>query len=201
MTRMTMRLVAAAGVLVLAGCASKPPKQELYGALAAATQVATPAQAALTEPLVAVPGTPLAFELTSGNGIVSYASYRSYYRPIRVQADAGGKVSFTLTSLCTCFGFDKRIVIPVVAAFDAAGAPLAIDNPQYQPVKGGGFKIAFSGTVRTAAAGEVRLLAMSDNAMPDVVVSTTRMTNQYGQRVMDVYVKSNPVGELALKVD
>lgn len=203
MKQLSWRLLAAAAIAALTGCASAPPTPELFAALASSAQVVTASAAAVTTPLVAVPGTRLAFEMTAADGVVSHQKYRSFYRPISMKANDSGEASFTLTSLCACFGFDKRIAIPMVAAFDAAGAPLAIDNARYQHVRasGGPFRIAVTGKVRTARAGEVRLLVIANNEMPDVVVSTTRMVNQYGHHVGDATVKASPVGQFWFSAD
>ena len=199
-----LRIILLAAILAsLTGCATKPPTSSFSGALHESERIDPLSVAALARPLKVTPSSGLSTSLEASNRVVAYDMFHSFYRTVEVEAENHGEVAVTVTSFCSCFGFDKRVVIPILLAFDTVGRYLQIDGIRYEVMKASGItplRIVLSGQIQTSGAKIFRLLLLADNSLPDSPVKKILLVDQFGISIMNLQVLSYPVGDMALAV-
>jgi hypothetical protein len=188
-------------LLVLIGCASKPPTADLFANLNSTATPDTLISAMSVSALEAKLNTTTPVELDSNSRVLSFDGYRSFYKAVEVKSDGSGSFNLQIESICACFGFDKRIAVPVVLAVDAAGSELPITEVKYTSKRASGvtpFRVVMQGKVVGQKDAMVRILLLSDNSSIDQPVQKIRLLNQYGVKLMSLEVLSYPIGKYVL---
>lgn len=105
--------------LILPGCATVPPAQDVVGNLEHANPI--PLAAVKLESDASPLGIqPIKGELGPGAPVVKLTQGDSYYRLYRL-TPVHGDLHMRVTSYCACLGFNKRIAVPVVRVLTKAG--------------------------------------------------------------------------------
>jgi hypothetical protein len=191
-------------LICLTGCAAKPPSNSFLETFKSTNQLDSLSMAALASPLKVTPSADLSTSLEASHRIVAYQGSRSFYRTVQVEAENDGQVGFTVKSTCACFGFDKRVAIPILLAFDSAGAPLPLSGVRYEVVRASGItplRVVLSGRVHTAGAKTFRALLLADNSSLDTLILTHRLISATGEPIANLQVLSYPIGSLTLSLE
>jgi hypothetical protein len=185
-------------------CASKLPTSEVLANVNSTAKLDTIAVALQSAPIKVGLNSKIKSSLEAGNRSVSYKGFASYYRLFETDTGSREKLDLEIVSLCTCFGFDKRIAIPVPLVFDADGNQLEIADLQYKARHasfGIPFNITVKGSVFTKNTGKIRILMLADTSSVDRDLGGTKLVHMYsGELIMYLPVLSYPVGPFSLEL-
>jgi hypothetical protein len=199
-----LKIVPLVACLILTtACATKPPSASILNSFNSPERLDSLQVAAQSSPLRVAPSAELSTSLDASSRVVAYDTFRSFYRTVEVDAQNNGRVAFTVKSICSCLGFDKRVAVPIVLAFDATGRSLNLSDIHYEVQKPSGItplRVVLSGQVQTLGSTKFRLLLLADNSQVDSPVQKIRLLNQYGSPVMNLEILSYPTGEMTLAV-
>src|SRR3954469_6918656 len=106
-------------VLTLGACASVPPSSVYLSQMRQAhpADIASIASGDVAAPLLK-PGVNK-FDVGAGDRVLELSHYSSYYKLLRVGQARPLKV--TINSYCSCLGYDKRVMMPVVYGLSVTG--------------------------------------------------------------------------------
>jgi hypothetical protein len=188
-------------LLLLSGCASKPPTADLLANMNSIATADTPISAKNAVSLEAKLNTTTTIELDSNSRVLSFGGYKSFYKAVEVKSDDSGSLKFQIESICACLGYDKRVAVPVVLAMDALGGELPITDLKYTKRSASGltpFRLVMQGSVISKKDSVVRLLLLADNSGIDYPIRKIEIVSQYGIHLMDIEILAYPMGKYVL---
>jgi len=141
--------------------------------------------------------------LAEGQRVTRIGGSISYYYAFESRKDLKGSVRFELNSYCACFGFDKRVMIPIVLAFDSDGNEVKLNNMRYETIRASGttpLHILLTGELDVNSEQVLKFIVLADNSSLDHTIATTSLQNSYGREMMNLSVNSYPLGDFSLKL-
>lgn len=182
-------------VLILSGCATVPPTQNVMGGLLRANPVPL-AEISLRNDAPLLGMQPVKGELGPGAPVVTLTQGNSYYRLYRLKP-MRGSLHLKVTSYCACLGFDKRIAVPLVRVLTKTGQtidPLP-DGYEYS-VEGARSFTPLSMTLDVTLPGAEAdyVLVAADNSHPDT--SITRINFGWGS---ELDILTYPIGRFDVR--
>lgn len=189
-------------VMGLAGCASNG------GAAFDAMQKSGPAQsisdvAASGKSLPAQIGKLSESHLGPGDPVLKYGDNTSYYKEFAVQLTAGHSYSLTVNGYCSCFGFDKRALVPRMIVLDPHGEELQIDSLNYKIVRSP-FDAKLNGDLTAAESATYYVIVTADNTAVGKAVTSHQLTVYAPAPLLTPFVVSiyyYPAGDFDVSVD
>ncbi|KAG9580046.1 hypothetical protein KCV01_g15897, partial [Aureobasidium melanogenum] len=71
--------------------------------------------------------------------VVQLSHYSSYYKLLKVDHTLGSPTKITVNSYCSCFGYDKRVMIPILYGLSPTGEIIETQNVKYGLHQASGF--------------------------------------------------------------
>jgi len=198
MSRMILPCVAA---LLLSACASVQPSSVYLSQMRQAhpTDLASVATKGVAAPALK-PGVNK-FDLGQGDGLVQLPKYSSYYKLLKVNQTRPAPLKVSVNSYCSCLGYDKRVMIPVVYGLSSAGQVVDTRSGTYALHQATGLTspLHVSLDVEFDRPDVAYVLVVADNSLIDrKIESITTIVNavSFGP----VYVRTYPVGRFEIEV-
>ena len=180
-------------VVLLAGCAAKPMGSDLVLQIPAQSAVTTFTDA-VNGPRLAVSAKGVSSDLSARDKVFAFPGYLSYYKLFELNQASPRGLHIHAIGGCSCLGFDKRTLVPVVYALDSHGESLTISNLHYS-VRGG---VLVDLDVDVASGEAKYILVASNNADLDKTVGHINIQDMHGYSAMNLSVRSYPVGDFKL---
>jgi hypothetical protein len=141
------------------------------------------------------------FYVGAGDMVVQLPHYSTYYKLLRVDQPQGLPFKVTVNSYCSCLGYDKRVMVPVVYGLSSAGQVVDASSGTYALHQATGVTSPLHISLETNfAKGDVAYVVVAaDNSLIDRnIESITTIVNaiSFGP----VYVRSYPVGRFEIEV-
>jgi hypothetical protein len=186
----------------LFGCASVPPSATYLlqmKQLPSVSLTSVPLQASDALPLKAGKNN---YNVDSKDRVVKISDYSSYYKIFKVDGALGAGLKVSLNSYCACFGYDKRIMVPVLYGLSSTGQIIKADSSKYDLHQASGvatplhisFDAEFSGTDISY------LVIAADNSSIDKPIEHIHIwVNNFPSSTLDVL--AYPVGRFDLEVN
>lgn len=187
--------------VALTGCASVPPSSLYLSKMADAKPVP------LTSIAVQDGGAP---ELKAGlnkftigmtDKVVQLSHYSSYYKLLKVGHAQGSPTKVTVNSYCSCFGYDKRVMIPVLYGLSPKGEVIEAQNVKYDLHQAYGFNPLYISLDVGFSRPDVAYLVLSaDNSHVDRPIEYLHIiVNNIPFGTLNIL--SYPVGRVEIEVD
>lgn len=184
--------------LLLVACASTPPSSEYLSTLnnqdikTTLSSFVPPDHA----PLLTTGG--VKSELDENDGTIQLNGYGSYYKVFELQ-ESGAK-QFEVNAVCSCLGFDKRILVPALYLFSAQGKLVPATSTKYKITPPSGFTpMRLTLDARVDAGNPKYILVAADNSNPDSTVESIVVKElPGGSPVLNLQIRSYPVGKFQL---
>lgn len=189
-------------VLGLAGCAT--PGSVVFDEL----QKSDPIQsiydvAASSESLPLQVGKVTESRLAPGDPVLKYGDNTSYYKEFAVQLAAGHTYSVTVNGYCSCFGFDKRALVPRVIILDPHRVAMGLDSPNYN-ITPSPFVDSLSGSLDVVESGTYYVIITADNTAVDQAVTSHQLTAYAPAPLVTPFVVSiysYPIGDFDVSIE
>lgn len=141
--------------------------------------------------------------LSPGDPVLKYGDNTSYYKEFAVQLTAGRAYSLTVDGYCSCFGFDKRALIPRVVVLDPHGKVVQVESPKYE-ITPTPFVAKLSGGLDAAESATYYIIVTADNTVLDQAVTSHQLT-AYAPAPMvtpfTVHIYDYPIGEFDVSIE
>jgi|SRR5690348_2118047 len=181
--------------LLLTGCATLPPGQEVISTLAHDNAIPLTAVKLRNDaPLLGVQ--PVEGEFGPGAPVVELAKGNSYYRLFRLNP-ASGNLHLKVTSYCACLGFDKRVAVPLLRVLTKSGQVVSLlpDGYEYSVEGAHGFTpLSVTLDVTVPGAEAAYALVAADNSRPDSPISGINLNG-----LLHLEILSYPVGRFDIR--
>lgn len=187
-----VKYVVIALVVPLSGCASAPPISSLAEGLASSQSVELRALP-LKGDAALLGGRAIEGKLGPNAPVVRLEQGNSYYQLFRL-TPSQSPLRLRVTSYCACFGFDKRVAVPVLLVLTRVGDVLAPKSHEYS-VEGAHGVTPLSVTLDIEVPGPDAAYALvaSDNSRLGESISHINVANY-----MQLDVSASPVGRFDL---
>lgn len=160
--------------LGLAGCAT--PGSVVYGNLQKSVPIQSLEDVAATgKSLPLQTGKVAEARLAPGDRVLKYGDNTSYYKEFAAQLVAGQSYALTVNGYCSCFGFDKRALVPRAIVLDPHGKEVRLGSPNYKMVPSP-FVDTLSGSVDAVESGTYYVIVTADNTAVDQPVTSHQLT-------------------------
>lgn len=197
-------MLAAVIFFILTGCASNPTASSLIQSMKSNTNIDTPVTAIKKIPTLLNPNTDTEkFSFDKSSPVLTYNDTVSYYRLYELDSGTSSNTQIKINSFCSCFGFDKRMMIPIVIAFDANGKEVDLGEPLYKTHQAAGITpvhITLTTNLKPGTASPVKIIVLADNAEQDKLAHSMSMRNSYGTEVYRLGIYSYPIGNFNVDV-
>lgn len=192
-------------LLLLAACAPKPPSIDLIHQDPGERVVSVQELAASSQvsPMVLRANEEAKGTLGPADPKVSLKGSNSFCKVYSLATSPGASHQFTLNSYCACFGFDKRVMVPIVKVYDENAQEIPLENVKYQPHKAAGitpFHLSLEASFTSRTSSSLRLMVIADNSTLDRNIANVAIADQNGSRVMELNILSYPLGDFTLNV-
>lgn len=181
--------------LLISGCSTVPRTQDVMGNMVHATPVPLATVKLRSDaPLLGVQ--PVKGELGPSAPVVKLAQGNSYYRLYRL-TPVDGALHLKVTSYCACFGFDKRVVVPVVRVLTNARQVVEpLPNGYEYSVEGAhGFTpLTVTLDVTVPGADAAYALVAADDSRLDASVNRINVSG-----LMQLNVSAYPIGRFDVR--
>lgn len=181
--------------LLLSGCATVPPSQDVMSHLSQGHPVPMTA-VKLSSNAALLSAQPTKGELGPGGPVVELAQGDSYYRLFRL-TPTQGTLHLKVTSYCACLGFDKRVVVPVVSVLTKDGQAVKPTPNGYEySVEGPHGFTPLAVTLDVTVPGDEAAYALiaADNSRPSAPVSGINISG-----LLHLEILAYPVGRFDVR--
>jgi hypothetical protein len=141
--------------------------------------------------------------LAPGDPVLKYGDNTSYYKEFAVQLAAGHSYSLTVNGYCSCFGFDKRALVPRAIVLDPHGKEMQIDSANYD-ITPSPFVDRLSGSLDAVESGTYYVIVTADNTAVDQAVTSHQLTAYTPAPLVTPFVVSiynYPLGEFDVSIE
>ena len=193
-------LVVSFMITVATGCAgtgwerlSEVPRRSIFESPQVAVQH--------VESIPAERGLATRFNLTHSDRVVRIGATRSYFKVVSLFVDSPRTVRFQVTSRCSCVGFNKYIVVPLIEVIDSKGQVVSLPSPvveSEQADMSNPLRLVATWMFPIQAAGTYRILVAADSARAGSTVATASGSGLgLLPALVRIGVKAVPVGDLS----
>ena len=141
--------------------------------------------------------------LVAGDPILKYGDNTSYYKEFAVQLTAGQAYTLTVNGYCSCFGFDKRALVPRVIVLDSHRMPMQVYSLGYD-ITPTPFVAKLTGGLDAVESATYYIIVTADNTAVDQAVTSHQLTAYAPAPILTPFVVSiyyYPVGEFDVSIE
>jgi hypothetical protein len=189
--------------IILGGCASKPPATKIMENLNLATEISNLSQVLAIKPIKLTLNEKVSTSFEGKGKITNLIGAPSYYYVFEREYKSNSSGKFELNSYCSCWGFDKKVMVPKVLIFDSKGKSVEIKNLKHKTIGASGITplhLLLAGDFHIDVAQSLKFGVLADNTSLDQVISNISIQNTYGRELMGLSVNSYPLGDFTFEL-
>lgn len=185
----------------LFGCASVPPSGTYLSQMKQLPSVSLASLPLRESDVLPLKQGTNSYHIDSHDKVVQLSNYVSYYKVFKIDGAHTGGLKVSLNSYCACFGYDKRIMVPVLYGLSSTGKIIKADVSKYDLHQASGvatpLHISFDAEFSSTEVSYI-VVAADNSSMDKPVEHVHIFVNNIPFYTLDVL--TYPVGRFELEV-
>ncbi|WP_445145079.1 hypothetical protein [Dyella sp. Tek66A03] len=185
----------------LFGCASVPPSDTYLSQMKRSPSASLTSVSLQASDVLTLKQGTNSYHIDSHDKVVQISNYSSYYKIFKIDGAHAGGLKVSLNSYCACFGYDKRIMVPVLYGLSSTGRVIKAGSSKYDLHQASGVAtpLHISFDAEFSGADLSYIVVAADNSSIDQPIEHIHiLVNNFPSTTLDVL--AYPVGRFELEV-